>query len=153
MKSSISWGPPLWRGIFRVTAGLFWLFFASQKWGGVDWMRPLIQHSPEVNPIPGLHEFLALVVAPNWFLFAVAQAIGETVVGVLLVLGLATRKVAVLGFLLALNLCLTVAFLTPDPGFRWLYYLALLVNAELVFAQPGWPALGKARFVPAWLRS
>jgi len=42
---------------------------------------------------------------------------------------------------------------TPDPGFRWLYYLALLVNAELVFAQPGWPALGKARFVPAWLRS
>ena len=145
--------PELWRGVFRIAAGVFWLYFASQKWGGVAWMRPLIEGAPAVNPIPGLHELLAVVVAPNWFGFAVLQAVGETVVGVLLVLGLATRKAAVLGLLLALNLALVVAFESSDLGFRWLYYLAVLVNAELVFAEAGWPALGAYNFVPAWLRS
>jgi uncharacterized membrane protein YphA (DoxX/SURF4 family) len=143
----------LWRGVFRVVVGIFWLYFASQKWGGVGWMQPLIQGAASVNPIPGLHELLAVVVAPNWFLFAVVQAVAETAVGVLLVLGLATRKAAVLGLLLALNLALVVAFEYRDVGFRWLYYLAVLVNAELVFADAGWPALGGYRFVPAWLRS
>ena len=145
--------PDLWRGVFRIVVGVFWLYFASQKWGGVAWMRPLIEGAPAVNPIPGLHELLAVVVAPNWFGFAVLQAVGETVVGVLLVLGLATRKAALLGLLLALNLALVVAFESSDLGFRWLYYLAVLVNAELVFAEAGWPALGTYRFVPAWLRS
>jgi hypothetical protein len=27
------------------------------------------------------------------------------------------------------------------------------VNAELIFSEPGWPALGSYGFVPAWLRS
>lgn len=143
----------LWRGVFRIVVGVYWLYFASQKWGGVAWMRPLIEGAPAVNPIPGLHELLAVVVAPNWFLFAVLQATGETVVGLLLVLGLATRKAGVLGLLLALNLALVVAFESTDLGYRWLYYLAVLANAELVFAEVGWPALGGYRFVPAWLRS
>jgi uncharacterized membrane protein YphA (DoxX/SURF4 family) len=145
--------PDLWRGVFRIVVGIFWLYFASQKWGGVGWMQPLIQGAASVNPIPGLHELLAVVVAPNWFPFAVAQAIGETVVGVFLVLGLATRKVAVVGLLLALNLALVVAFEVSDIGIRWIYYLAVLVNAELIFADEGTPSLGRYRFVPAWLRS
>ena len=58
-----------------------------------------------------------------------------------------------LGLLLALNLALVVAWEASDPGFRWLYYLAVLVNAELIFAEAGWPALGRYKFVPAWLRS
>jgi len=145
--------PDLWRGLFRVVVGVFWLYFASQKWNGVGWMKGLIQGAAAVNPIPGLHEFLAVVVSPNWYLAAVGQGIAETVVGVLLVLGLATRKVAVLGLLLALNLALVVAWEASDPGFRWLYYLAVIVNAELIFAEPGALALGGYRFVPAWLRS
>ena len=145
--------PDLWRAVYRVVVGVFWLYFASQKWGGVGWMQGLIQGAAAVNPIPGLHEFLAVVVGPNWYLAAVAQTIGETVVGLLLVLGLATRKAAVLGFLLALNLCLVVAWEQHDVGYRWLYYLALLVNAELIFAEPGSLALGRYRFVPAWLGS
>jgi uncharacterized membrane protein YphA (DoxX/SURF4 family) len=145
--------PDLWRGLFRVVVGVFWLYFASQKWNGVGWMKGLIQGAAAVNPIPGLHEFLAVVVSPNWYLAAVGQGIAETVVGVLLVLGLATRKVAVLGLLLALNLALVVAWEASDPGFRWLYYLAVIVNAELIFAEPGALALGSYRFVPAWLRS
>ena len=145
--------PELWHAVFRIVVGIFWLYFASQKWGDVSWMRPLIQGAAAVNPIPGLHELLAVVVAPNWYFFAIAQEVAETVVGVLLLLGLATRKAAVLGLLLALNLALVVAFEVPDIGSRWIYYLAVLVNAELIFAAEGWPALGAYRFVPAWLRS
>ncbi len=143
----------VWRMLFRVGAGLFWLFFASQKWQGVGWMRPLIEQSARVNPVPGVHEVLVTVVAPHWQLFAVLQAAGETLAGVLLVLGLATRRAAILGFLLAVNLALTVAFLTGDLGYRWLYYLAVLLNAELVFSDSGALSLGRARFVPAWLRA
>ena len=141
-----------WRTVYRVAAGLFWLYFASQKWQGIAWMRPLMKATADANPIPGLHEFLEQVVVPHWQLFALGQAAGETVVGLFLILGLATRKAAVLGFLLALNLALTVAFASPDVGFRWLYYLAVLVNAELVFEQPGLLALGRSRFVPGYLR-
>jgi uncharacterized membrane protein YphA (DoxX/SURF4 family) len=142
----------LWRALFRFSAGFYWLYFASQKWAGVDWMRPLIQQAPGVNPIPGLHEILADVVAPNWHLFALLQGVAETVVAVLLILGLATRQAAIVGFLLALNLALTVAFLA-EPGFRWMYYLAVLVNAEVIFSGAGIPALERAGFVPSWLRS
>src|SRR6266571_2164508 len=112
------------QGVLRIGVGLYWLYFASQKWQGVGWMQPLIRQSARVNPIPGLHEFLVQVVSPNWFWFALAQSLAETLVGVFLVLGLATRKAALLGLLLAVNLALTVAFLVgPDTGFRWMYYL------------------------------
>lgn len=144
----------VWRTVFRVGAGAYWLYFTSQKLHGVGWMKPMIEESARVNPIPGLHEFLTVVVAPNWFLFALAQTAGEAVVGMLLVLGLGMRLAAVGGTLLALNLALTVAFLIgPDISLRWLYYLAVLVNAELIFVEPGLLALGRTRLAPAWLRS
>jgi uncharacterized membrane protein YphA (DoxX/SURF4 family) len=141
-----------WRTVFRVVVAVFWLFFASQKWSGVGWMKGLIQGAAAANPIPGLHEFLAQVVAPNWFWFALLQAAGETLVGILLLLGLASRKVAVIGFLLALNLALVVAFQASDLGLRWLYYLAVLVNAELIVAGGGALALGRWSALPGWLR-
>ena len=133
----------LWRGIFRTVVGIFWLYFASQKWGGVGWMQPLIQGAAGANPIPGLHELLAVVVAPNWFLFAVLQAVAETVVGVLLLLGFATRKAAVLGLLLALILALVSAFDSHDIGSRWLCYLALRANPR-----PALPSLGSPAPAP-----
>jgi uncharacterized membrane protein YphA (DoxX/SURF4 family) len=141
-----------WPSLVRIVAGLFWLYFASQKWQGVGWMKPLIESTARANPIPGLHEFLVSIVVPNWFLFAVAQAAGETVVAVLLILGLATRWAGILGTLLAANLSLTVAFAVNDDGFRWLYYLALVVNAQVIASGPGPFALGRFGWVPAWLR-
>jgi len=100
-----------------------------------------------------VHEFLVSVVAPNWFPFALAQAVGETVAAVLLILGLATRWAGILGLLLAANLALTVAFGVSDGGFRWLYYLAVIVNAQVIVSGPGPFALGRFGWVPAWLRS
>ncbi len=141
-----------WPSLFRIAVGLFWLYFASQKWQGVAWMRPLMQATASANPIPGLHELLTGVVVPNWLPFALAQAAGETLAAVLLILGLAGRWAGVLGFLLAANLALTVAFAVNDVGFRWLYYLAVLANAQIIVSGPGPFALGRFAWVPAWLR-
>jgi uncharacterized membrane protein YphA (DoxX/SURF4 family) len=141
-----------WPSVFRVVVGLFWLYFASQKWQGVGWMRGLIQSAGPANPIPGLHEFLTQVVAPNWFVFAIAQGVGETVVAILLIGGLATRWAGIAGLLLAMNLALVVAFELSDPGLRWLYYLAVLVNAQVIVSGPGPYALARFGWVPAFLR-
>ena len=130
-----------WASLFRIAIGLYWLYFASQKWQGVGWMRDLMVSTAKVNPIPGLHELLVSVVVPNWLPFALAQSIGETVVAILLILGL----------LLAANLALTVAFGAED-GFRWLYYLAVLANAQVIVSGPGPFALARFGWVPAFLR-
>ena len=81
------------------------------------------------------------------------DGLGETAVAVLLILGLFTRPAALVGLLLALNLSLTVAFLNPDVGARWLYYLALLVNAQVLFGGAGPLALDRRLKGPRWLRS
>jgi len=140
-----------WASLFRIAIGLYWLYFASQKWQGVGWMRDLMVSTAKVNPIPGLHELLVSVVVPNWLPFALAQSIGETVVAILLILGLATRWAGILGLLLAANLALTVAFGAED-GFRWLYYLAVLANAQVIVSGPGPFALARFGWVPAFLR-
>jgi uncharacterized membrane protein YphA (DoxX/SURF4 family) len=142
----------LWPSLFRIVVGVYWLYFASQKWQGIGWMRGVLVSAANVNPIPGLHEFLVSVVVPNWVPFALAQTVAENVVAVLLILGLATRWAGVLGFLLAVNLALTVAFALNDDGFRWLYYLAVLANAQIIVSGPGPIALGRIGWVPEWLR-
>jgi uncharacterized membrane protein YphA (DoxX/SURF4 family) len=141
-----------WPSLFRVAVGLFWLYFASQKWQGVGWMHDLIRQTAQANPIPGLHEFLVSFVVPNWQPFALAQAVGETVVAIALILGLASRWAGILGLLLAANLALTVAFAVNDDGFRWLYYLAVVVNAQVIVSGPGPFALSRFSWVPAFLR-
>jgi uncharacterized membrane protein YphA (DoxX/SURF4 family) len=142
--------PQIWASVFRIVVGAYWLYYASQKWQGVGWMQSLIASTAKANPIPGLHEFLVQVTVPNWFLFAVAQGAGETVVAVLLIIGLGTRWAAVLGLLLAINLALTVAF-GADPGFRFLYYLAVLVNGQVIVSGAGSIAISRFSWVPAFL--
>jgi uncharacterized membrane protein YphA (DoxX/SURF4 family) len=141
-----------WPSLFRFTVGVYWLYFASTKWQGVGWVQGVMQSSAQVNPIPGLHEFLVQVVVPNWFIFAVGQTVGETVVAFLLILGLGTRWAGILGLLLAAGLALVVGFDVKDDGFRWLYYLAVLVNAQVIVSGPGPFALARFSWVPAFLR-
>ena len=141
-----------WPSLIRLTAGLFWLYFAMQKWQGIDWMKSVIKSTADANPIPGLHQFLTDVVVPNWQLFALGQAAGETLAAVLLILGLATRWAGILGLLLAANIALTVAFAVSDDGFRWLYWLAVVVNAQVIVSGPGRFALSRLKLVPALLR-
>jgi uncharacterized membrane protein YphA (DoxX/SURF4 family) len=142
----------IWASGFRIVVGLYWLYFASQKWQGVGWMHDLMVTTARANPIPGLHEFLTSVVVPNWLPFAVGQAAGETVVAVLLIIGLGTRWAAILGTLLGANLALTVAFAVNDDGFRWLYYLGLVATAQVIASGAGPIALSRFGWVPAFLR-
>jgi len=141
-----------WPSLFRFAVGLYWLYFASTKWLGVEWLHSLMQSAGPANPIPGLREFLTDVVAPNWFLFAVAQTVGETVVAIFLIFGFATRWAAIGGLLLAVNLALVVAFEVTDPGFRWLYYLGVLVNAQVIVSGAGQYAVSRFHWVPSFLR-
>jgi uncharacterized membrane protein YphA (DoxX/SURF4 family) len=141
-----------WASLFRIVVGLYWLYFASQKWQGVGWMQGLMVTTARANPIPGLHEFLTSVVVPNWLPFALGQGVGETIVAVLLIIGLGTRWAATLGTLLAANLALTVAFAVNDDGFRWLYYLGLLATAQVIVSGPGPIALSRFGWVPGFLR-
>jgi uncharacterized membrane protein YphA (DoxX/SURF4 family) len=141
-----------WPSVFRITVGLYWLYFASTKWQGVGWVRSLMQDAASANPIPGVRELLTQVVAPNWFFFAVAQTVGETLVAVLLIVGLATRWAAIFGLLLAAGLALSVGFEVKDDGFRWLYYLAVLINAQVIASGAGPIALSRFSWVPAFLR-
>ena len=141
-----------WPSLVRIVVAFYWLYFASQKWTGVDWMQSVIKGTADASPIPGLHQFLESVVAPNWFLFGVMQGAGETVVGVLLLLGIGTLWAAILGVLLAANLAFTVAFAVSDDGFRWLYWLGLVVNAQVVVSGAGPLAISRFKWVPAFLR-
>lgn len=140
-----------WPSLLRITVGVYWLYFASTKWQGVGWVKGLLQDAGPANPIPGLRQLLEQVVAPNWFFFAVAQTVGETVVAVLLIIGLATRWAGLAGLLLATGLALTVGFEVKDEGFRWLYYLGVLVNAQVIASGAGPIALSRFGWVPAYL--
>lgn len=150
----ISRGPlyTAWPSVFRVVVGLYWLYFASQKWTGVGWMHGVMDSMAKDNPIPGLHQILVALIAPNWLPFAVAEGAGETLVAMLLILGLATRWAAIVATLLAAGLVLTVAFAVNDDGFRWLYYLGLLASAQVIASGPGPYALDRFSWVPSWLR-
>jgi uncharacterized membrane protein YphA (DoxX/SURF4 family) len=150
----------VWHSLFRIGVGVYWLYFASQKWPaplgvgpthGIGWVEPLLRQAAAVNPIPPLHSLLTTLVVPNWQIFALLQATAETLVGVLLILGLATRPAAVLATLLAINLSLTVAFTDADVGIRWLYYLPVLVGIEVAVNGAGAFAIDRARWVPRWL--
>jgi len=152
----------VWHSLFRIGVGVYWLYFASQKWPaplgvgpthGIGWMQPLIERAAAVNPVPLLQTLLTQLVLPNWQVFAVLQATGEAVAGVLLILGIGTRPAALLATLLALNLSLTVAFTVSDVGLRWLYYLPVLASLEVFVNGSGSLAVDRARWVPAWLRS
>ena len=51
----------VWHSLFRIGVGVFWLYFAVQKWPapigfgatqGIGWMRPMMEQSAKANPIP-----------------------------------------------------------------------------------------------------
>lgn len=149
----------LGQSLVRLGVGGYWLFFASQKWPapygvpphGINWLHPLMEASAKTNPIPGVQTIFSQLVVPNWQIFAVGQTVVETVVGVLLILGLATRPAALVGTLVAIELSLTVAFLDQDLGLRWLYYLAIPATLAVLVGGAGSVALGRILGHPRWL--
>ena len=49
----------VWRSLFRIGIGVYWLYFAAQKWPapfglaphGIGWMHPLMEQSARTSPV------------------------------------------------------------------------------------------------------
>jgi thiosulfate dehydrogenase [quinone] large subunit len=85
------------------------------------------------NPIAWYKAFLQNTVLPHASLFAILQTYGEVAVGLGLVLGLATRLSAVIGFVLCVNYGLATQWMTfGQQGFH-----LLLITSMVVFLVAG----------------
>jgi uncharacterized membrane protein YphA (DoxX/SURF4 family) len=81
--------------------------------------KAIIQHNAAHHPVAIYHDLVFNTIVPNWNLFGPLVGATETLAGVLLVLGLASR----LGALIAAGLSLHIQF--SDATGPWLYEYAV----------------------------
>lgn len=154
--------PERWLAVLRIGVGAWFLKGILTKvnftllWGfvpfleaNVRWTRvmPIIVNAfASEHPIEWYGAFLVDTVVANSDLFADLTALGETAVGVGLVLGIATRPISLIGLFIMANYGLA-NFWTglAQQGFH-----ALLVICMLAFAVAG---AGRVWGVDGWLRT
>ena len=163
--------PDRWLAVLRIGVGAWFLKGILTKvnftllWGfvpfleaNVRWTRvmPIIVNSfASEHPVEWYGAFLVDTVVANPSLFANLTALGETAVGVGLVLGIATRPVSLVGLFIMANYGLANFW----TGFSQQGFHALLVLCMLAFAVAGagraWGADGwlRDRYPNAWLSS
>jgi uncharacterized membrane protein YphA (DoxX/SURF4 family) len=130
----------LWALAVRLSTGFFWLYFASQRWFNVGWVRDLFTTAAANNYIPLYGDFLRSL-AGDWFILAAVVTAAETAIGFMMVLGVFPRVAGGLGALIAANLLLTFSFCncpwnTADaPTVFWLYFSATLLNLAVLREQ------------------
>jgi uncharacterized membrane protein YphA (DoxX/SURF4 family) len=130
----------LWALAVRLSTGFFWLFFASQRWFNVGWVRDLFTTAAANNYIPLYGDFLRSL-AGDWFILAAVVTAAETAIGLMMVLGVFPRVAGGLGALIAANLLLTFSFCncpwnTADaPTVFWFYFSATLLNLAVLREQ------------------
>jgi thiosulfate dehydrogenase [quinone] large subunit len=119
--------------VLRVFLGIMFLASAWPKLspGYPPQLVRMLESTTGAHPI--YQEFAHQILLPRAAIFALLIAWGELLVGVCLVLGLATRAAAALGFLLAANFMLGEGawFWTPSSSYAaWaVISLALMVGA------------------------
>lgn len=94
-----------WLAAARIYVGAVWLTYGTSKfepnWARTEFLSAIKDCIASTSgPIHGL---LVNIVVPNQALFAQAIAIGETLVGISLILGLFTKAGALGGMFLSLN--------------------------------------------------
>lgn len=98
---------------------------ASARW--VETMPKIVGRQVAENPIAWYKAFVEGTVLPHAPLFAHLTALGESVAGVLLVLGLFNGVGATLGLFLSLNYGLATWHLSPaSQGFHWTLVAVML---------------------------
>lgn len=123
----------------RIALGLYWLY--EQHWKlppdfGLHQPRGLMfsfQQSIQYPTLGPYRTFLQDVVVPHFHLFGWLVFLGETLIGMLLTLGLFTRLAALLGTLEAVNLLVSQG---ATPEGLWIY-LAILAANLFVFGTAG----------------
>ena len=119
--------------VLRVFLGIMFLVSAWPRLspGYLPQLVRMLESTTGAHPI--YQEFARQILLPRAAIFALLIAWGELLVGVCLVLGLATRAAAALGFLLAANFMLGEGawFWTPSSSYAaWaVISLALMVGA------------------------
>lgn len=125
--------------VLRMVMGAYWLY--EQHWKlppdfGRHNARGLMfsfQQSIRYPTFALYKSFVQQVILPHFYLFGWLLVLGETAIGLSLILGLLTRLGAVVGTIEAMNLFLAEAA-TPDRP--WLY-LAIIAVSLVVLLIPG----------------
>ncbi|MEM0441131.1 MAG: DoxX family membrane protein [Candidatus Caldarchaeum sp.] len=139
----------LWSLMLRFSVGVFWLFFASQRWFDRSWVRPLLETAAAGNYIP-IYRDLLRQAANSWEAMAIIVTIAETSVGAMIVIGVFPRIAALVGAVIASNLWLTFSFCdcwwnTEDaPMVFWFYFSAFMLNLAVV-REKSHPSIIKVR--------
>jgi uncharacterized membrane protein YphA (DoxX/SURF4 family) len=129
-----------WALAVRLSTGFFWLYFASQRWFDVGWVRDLYTTTAANNYIPLYGELLRRL-AGDWLILAVVVTAAETAIGFMMVLKVFPRLAGCVGALIAANLLLTFSLCncpwnTADaPMVFWFYFSATLLNLAVLREQ------------------
>ena len=93
-----------WALALRLSTGLFWLFFASQRWLDISWARDLFTTAAVNNYLP-VYGALLRTLMDSWYYVALFVTVAETAIGLMLVLGIFPRLAGGVGALIALTSC------------------------------------------------
>ena len=135
VNSSTLWD--LWRVILRLTMGFYWLYFSSQKWFGIEWIRPLLIDAAQNHPMITMRVLLTDFVIPNWKIITETQTVLEAIIGIVLLIGFLTKAIGILSALLSFEL-LTIFMGSIDaPVFVWFYVLSAMTSLTLAASDAG----------------
>jgi uncharacterized membrane protein YphA (DoxX/SURF4 family) len=121
------------------------------KWFDRSWVSDLLSTAANGSYFPGYNQLLKYA-ASNPASIALVVTILETVIGLLILLGVMTRVGAALGTFLGFNLLLTFAFCrcqwtqTDFPLVFWFYFFPIIVNLQVAFDKSS-KAFGLQRIV------
>ncbi len=127
----------VWAFVLRISVGGFWLYFASQRWFDISWVRELFTTAAYNNYTP-LYGDLLRGLVDSWLIIAYGVTAAETVIGLMLVLGIYPRLAGGAGAFIAANLLLTFSFCTcpwnaaDAPMVFWFYFAAVILNLAVL---------------------
>lgn len=121
--------------------GGYWLFFSSQRWFDRSGVQDLVNTAAQGNYVPFYEDLLRILIATNLETTATAITILETIVGLMILLGVFTKIAGLLGAFINLNLTLTFSFCqcpwaeADFPLVFWFYFAPMLLNLQIAFDQ------------------
>jgi uncharacterized membrane protein YphA (DoxX/SURF4 family) len=126
-----------WKALLRVLLGVYWLYFSSQKWFDISWVKPILEEAARTNPVPLVSIALSNVVIPNWQSFTILQTVTEAAIGALLLIGFLTRFAGTLGAILGSTLLLTFLGALDAPVFAWFYIFTATSSLTVATSDSG----------------
>ncbi len=123
-----------WIAAFRIYIGLLWLAYGTSKLNS-EWVAPRGDFYEAAKYASGhiqgpMHDFIVGIVLPHEKTFALLVAVGETLVGISLLLGLLTRAGAVGGMFLSFTYYLATGkyqFLLGVESLELLLFISCLM--------------------------